>query len=73
MYGIYNSDMLEKLINTIYKMHNKTTWNGKLFVGKLNKWYQMYLSKDGAVHYAINSILYITTLREKYVKMYENL
>ena len=30
------------------------------------------LSKDGAVHYAINSVLYITTLREKYAKMYEN-
>ena len=69
MYGIYNSDTLEKLINTMHKMHNNTTWNEKLFVGKLNKWYQWYLSKDGAVHYAINSILYITTLREKYVKM----
>ena len=53
-------------------MHNKTTWNENLFVGKLNKWFHWYLSKDGAVHYAINSILYLTTLREKYVKMYEN-
>ena len=41
-------------------------------MGNLNKWYQWYLSKDRAVHYAINSILYITTVREKYVKMYEN-
>ena len=27
MYGIYNSDTLEKLINTVHKMHNKTTWH----------------------------------------------
>ena len=56
IYGIYNSDTLEKLINTVHKMHNKTTWNGKLFVGKLHNWYQWYLSKDGVVHYAINSL-----------------
>ena len=39
---------------------------------KLNNWYQWYLSKDGVEHYAINSLLYITTLREKYVKIYEH-
>ena len=71
MYGIYNSDTLEKLISTVHKMHNKEAWNEKLFVGKLIKWYPWYLSKDRAVSYAINSLLYITTLREKYVKMYE--
>ena len=72
MYGIYDSDTLEKLINTVHKMHNKTTWSEKLFADKFSNWYQWYLSKDGAVHYAINSILYITTFREKYVKMYKN-
>ena len=72
MYSIYNSETIEKkLINTIHHMHNKTTRNENLFVGKLNKWYQWYLSEEGALHYAINSILYITTLREKYIKIYE--
>ena len=50
-------------------MHNKTTWNEKLFVGKLNNWYQWYLSVEGAVHYTINSILYIDTFRKKYITM----
>ena len=27
MYGICNSDTLEKLITTVHKMHNTTTWN----------------------------------------------
>ena len=35
MYGIYISETLEKLINTVHKMHNTTTWNEKLFVSKL--------------------------------------
>ena len=69
MYGICNSETIEKLINMIQHIHNKT-WNEKLFVGKLNNWYYWYLS-EGALHYAINSILYITTLREKYIKLYE--
>ena len=27
MYSIYNSDTLEQFIDTMHKMHNKTTWN----------------------------------------------
>ena len=43
----------------------------KFFVGKLNDCYQCYLTKEGVQHYAINSLLYITTMREKCVRMYE--
>ena len=35
---------LEDSINTVHNMHNKTTLNETLFVGKLNNWYQWYLS-----------------------------
>ena len=31
----------------------------------------MYLHQEGMHHYAINSVLYLTSVREKYVKMYE--
>ena len=67
MCSIYNSDTLEKLIGTVHKMYNKTTWNEKLFAGKLNHW---YLYKDGVGYYAIN-YLFLTMTREKYIKMYE--
>ena len=46
MYGIYNLGTLEKLIDTVHNMYNKTTWNENLFVGKLNDWCQWYLSKN---------------------------
>ena len=47
MYCIYISDILEKLINTMHKMHNTTTWNEKLFASTFDHWYHWYLSKDG--------------------------
>ena len=68
MYGIYNSDTLEDLIDTVNKLHNRTTWNEKLFSGQ---WCNYYSSSSGIQHYAINSLLFLTTVREKYVKMYE--
>ena len=52
-------------------MHNTTTWNENLFIGKLNNWFQWYLSQDGVGSYAINTLLYLRMLREKYIKMYE--
>ena len=50
-------------------MHNKTTWNEKLFVDILNDWYQWYLTKEIVEHYATNSLLFITTMRETYIRM----
>ena len=71
MYGFYNSGTLEKLINTVHKMYNTTTWNEKLFAGKLIEWYNWYLSKNGISNYAIDSLLCLRTVREKYIHMYE--
>ena len=71
MYGVYNSDTLEDLIDTVHKLHNRTTWNEKLFSGQIDNWYSYYSSSTGVQHYAIYSLLFLTTVREKYVKMYE--
>ena len=55
VYSIYNSYTLEQLFDTVHKMHNKTTWNEKLFASKLNHCYHWYPAMDGVGHYAINS------------------
>ena len=70
MYGIYNTDTLETLIDTVHRSHNKFTWNERLFAEKIDKWNHWYLSEKGVGHYAINSMLFLTTAREKYVKKY---
>ena len=62
---------MEDLIGTVHKLHNRTTWNEKLFSGQIDNWYNYYSSSSGVQHYAINSLLFLTTVREKYVKMYE--
>ena len=33
MYGVYNSDTLTDLIDTVHRMQNFTTWNKKTFAG----------------------------------------
>ena len=71
MYGVYNSDMLTVLINTVQNMQNATTWKEKTFAEKLTQIYQFYLNEEGAHNFTINSILFLATMREKYVKMYE--
>ena len=62
---------LKDLIDTVHRMQNFTTWNEKTFAGKLHDWMELYTRDEGVRNYAINSILFLTTVREKYVRMYE--
>ena len=67
------SDTLETLIDTVHKLHNQRTWYEKLFVGKIDDWYLLVLVKKGVGHYAINSLLFLTTAREKMSKCMKDL
>ena len=71
MYGIYDSDTLTDLINTVHRMHNTTTWKEGTFAGRLNQMYELYLNQEDMHHFAIKLVLYWTMVRENYVKMYE--
>ena len=72
MYGKYNSDTQKDLINTVHHMQNLTTWKEKMFVGKMTEWVKKELAKSkNEYSYSIDTILFLTMVREKYVKMYE--
>ena len=71
MYGVYNVDTLEKLIRMVYKMNTKSIWFEQLYSGQMNIWFEMYSSSQGVNYYAIYSLLYLRTIQEKYIKMYE--
>ena len=71
MYGVYNSDTLKSLIDTVHTMQNFATWKERTFSGRLHNWLELYFHEEGVHHYAINSVLFLTMIREKYVKMYE--
>ena len=68
MYSVYNSDTLEDLITTVHTLHYKTIWNEKLFAGQIKDWNHWYLISRNVNQHMINSVLFLTTVREKYVK-----
>ena len=54
-------------------MQNFTAWNEKTFAGKLHDWMEIYARDEDVHNYAINSVLFLITVREKYMKMYERI
>ena len=60
MYGIYNAETLEKLINTVHEIHN-TSSHEKLFTGEHNPslFRMLYTDALGIQQYATNSLLYL--------------
>ena len=71
MCGVYNIDTLEKLIQIVHKMNNRSIWYERLYAGYVNRWFEMYSASQGPNYYAIHSLLYLRTIQEKYIKMYE--
>ena len=58
MYGIYNVEMLEKLINTVHKIHNRSS-HKRLFGGQQGSLTLglLYANSSSLHHYSINSLL----------------
>ena len=75
MYGIYNAETLEKLINTVHHMHNTTSSHEKLFAGQQSSLTltSLYSNALGLHNYSINSLLYLRTVQDKYVSLYKEL
>ena len=68
MYGKYNSDTLMELVKTVHQMQNVTTWKEKVFVSKLNEWLKHKLEDThNEFDCSIDAILFLTTLKEKYI------
>ena len=72
MYGKYNSDTLTNLIDMVHRMHNLTSLKERLFVGRVNEWLKQQLTWYNNEHsYSITTLLFLRTINEKYVRMYE--
>ena len=52
-------------------MNNRSVWYEKLYAGQVNNWFEKYSASQGINYYAIHSQLYLRTIQEKYIKMYE--
>ena len=75
MYGIYNAVTLEKLIKTVYEIHNTTSSHEKLFAGEHNHslFRMFYTDAIGIQQYATNSLLYLQIIQDKYISLYREL
>ena len=72
MYGKYNSDTLMELVNMVHQMQNVTTWKEKIFVNEMNAWIKCNLENIcSEFDYSIDAVLFLTTIKEKYVRMDE--
>ena len=75
MYGVYNAEMLEKLINTVHNIHNTTSLHKRLFAGPQSSvtLKSLYAHSLGLHHYSINWLLYLRTIQDKYIALYREL
>ena len=75
MYGIYNTETLEKLIKTVHEIHNTTSFHERLFAGEQNHAtiIILYAHSLGLQHYSTNFILYLRIIQDKYVTLYKEL
>ena len=75
MYGVYNAETLEKLINIVHNIHNTTTSYERLFTGQHSPsiFRTLYAHSLGLHHYSINSPLYLRTIQDKYIALYREL
>ena len=72
MYGKYISDTLMELANTVHQMQNVATWKEKVFVSEMNEWLTHKLEDiHNEFDYSIDAVLFLTTVKEKCVRMYE--
>ena len=75
MYGVYNTEKLEKLITTVHNIHNTTTSHERLFTGQHSPSVirTLYAHSLGLHHYSINSLLYLRIIQDKYISLYREL
>ena len=74
MYGICNTEMVEKLINTVHHIHN-TSSHERLFAGQQSSLTlrSLYANALGLQHYSMNLLLYLRTVQDKYIALYMEL
>ena len=75
MYGVYNAEMLEKLITTVHHIHNTSSSHDRLFTGQQSSltFRSLYANALGLQHYPINSLLYLRTVQDKCIALYKEL
>ena len=69
IFGIYNVETPEKLINTAQEIHNVTSSHERLFAGEHNPaiFRLLYTNALGIQQYAFNSLLFLRVVQDKFI------
>ena len=73
MYGVYNAETLSKLVKTTQALHSHKLLVEQLFVGQDVVVYRISSKMQDACrvqHFITNSLLYLHTIKEKYITVY---
>ena len=73
MYRIYNAKTLENLVKTVHALHSRQTLYKGLYAGQTSAAYEAYSQMHGThriQHYAVNSMLYLQTIKDEYIEIY---
>ena len=73
MYRICNGETLEKLVKTVHAIHSRQSLYESLFAGQTlgaNKAYSQMHSACGIQHYVVDFMLYLCTIKDKHIKIY---
>ena len=73
IYGVYNGETLAKLVETVQVLHSHQSLAEQLFVGQQVAAYKIYSKMQhahGVQHYVMNTLLYLCTIKEKYIAIY---
>ena len=75
IYGVYNADTLEKLIDTVHQIHNTTSSHERMFAGQQRSLTlrSLYANTLGLQYYSINPLLYLMIVQDKYIALYKEL
>ena len=70
MYRVYNTETLKKLVETVQVLHSLQSLIEQLFAGQQVATYKIYSKMQNAhsvQHYVMNALLYLHTIKEKYI------
>ena len=76
MYRIYNAKTLENLVKTVHALHSRQTLYEGLFAGQTSAAYEAYSQMHGThgiQHHAVNAMLYLQKIKDKYIENYNEL
>ena len=73
MYEICNAKTLENLVKTAHALQSRHMLYKGLFTRQTSAGYEAYLQIHGTCgiqHYTVDSMLYVRTIKDKYIKIY---